>query len=86
MGGDVDRIPRQHLHHPVLKLEAGGTGQDHDPFMLALVVPEAFGRFVARAVDPFNPDAVALLKNRGEFLGEAFGEVGEERVGMRLGI
>jgi len=76
MGGDVDRIPRKHLHRPVSKLEACRPGQDYDPFVLGLVVPEALGRFVARRDDPFNPDAMALLKNRGEFFGQVRGEVG----------
>jgi hypothetical protein len=78
MGGDADRISRLHFYHSVFKLELGGTGQDHDPFVLGLVIPEAFRRFVARRDDPFNPDAMALLKNRGEFFGQVRGEVGEE--------
>lgn len=78
MGGDVDRVPRQHFHDPVLEGELGGTSQDQYPFMLRLVIPEAFWRFMARADDPFDPDAVGLLKNRGEFFGQVLGKVGEE--------
>ena len=77
MGGDVDAVPRQQLDHPVLEGEFGGTGHDHDPFVLRLVVPEAIWRPVPRADDPFDPDASAVLKNGGEFFGEVLGEVGE---------
>jgi len=82
VGGDIDPIPRHHLHDPVLELEAGGTLQDHHPFVLRLVIPRAFGRLVPRADDPFDPDAMALLKDGGEFLGEVLGKVGEEVHGM----
>jgi hypothetical protein len=78
MGGDVDPIPRPHLHHPIFELEAGGTLEHHHPLVLLLVIPKAIGRFVPRADDPLDPDAMALLKDGGEFLGKVLGEVGEE--------
>jgi hypothetical protein len=78
MGGDVDPIPRPQFHYPALKLEAGGTLEHHHPLTLGLVVPKAVGRFVSRADDPFDPDAVSLLKDRGEFFWQVRREIGEE--------
>ena len=78
VGGDVNAVPRQQLDHPVFTLERGGPGEDHHPLVLGLVKPEAIGRPVPRADDPFDPDASAVLENRGEFLGEIVWEVGEE--------
>ena len=77
VGGDVDAVPRQQLDHPVFTLERGGPGEDHHPLVLGLVKPEAIGRPVPRADDPFDADAVARLENGGEFFGEVLGEVGE---------
>ncbi len=68
--GDVEVAPRHQFDHLVLELEAGGTLKDQDPFVFSLVVPEAIWRPVAGADDPLNPDAVAFLKNVGEFFGE----------------
>ncbi len=78
VGRDVNRPSGLHFYDPVLKLEPGGTCQNYDPLMIGLVIPKAFWRFVARRDDPFDPDAVALLKNGGEFFGQVLGEVGEE--------
>lgn len=68
IGGNVDRVPRLHLHHSVLELKVAGTSQNHDEFMLGVVEPDAFGRIVSRADDPFDPEPV-LLENGREFLG-----------------
>ena len=76
MGRDVDVVPGAHVHHPVLEGEACRPGQDHDPLVLWLVVPEVRRRAVPCADDPFKPDAIALLKNRGEFFGKIGGDVG----------
>lgn len=43
--------------------------------MIGLVIPKALWRFVARRDDPFDPDAVALLKNGGEFLRQVLGRL-----------
>lgn len=62
MGRNVDAIPRQQLHDPVLELELGGPGENQDPLVLWLVTPEAFRRPVPGADDSFDPDAGALLQ------------------------
>jgi hypothetical protein len=85
VGRDVDVVPRQQLHHLVFELEAGGTGQEHNPLVLRLVVPEAFRGPMADAEDPLDADAGALLEDGGEFRGERVWEVGEE-VHYRPGV
>jgi hypothetical protein len=63
---------------PVLEGELGDTGEHQHPLVLRLVVPEALGRTMATGDDPLDADAMALLENRGEFLGEVFGDVGHD--------
>jgi hypothetical protein len=78
VGRDGDPIPHPHLDEAPLKLEPGGALEDHHPLVLRLVVPEAVRGPVTERDDSLDSDAMALLENRGEFLGKGGGEIGEE--------
>lgn len=82
VGRDVDGIPWGQVNGPVLDLQFCRPREDHHPFVLVLVVPEAVGGSVACGDDPLDPDALALLKNRGDFFGQVDGDVGEEVHGV----
>jgi len=79
---DEDGIPRGHGNGPVPKLEFHCPFEDDHPFVLVLVVPKAIGGPVAHGDDPLDPDAVASLKNRGQFFGQLSRDVGEEVHGV----
>ena len=54
----------------VLKSQLRFTFQESDPFVLVLIVPEAFRTGVSSGNDPFNADVFVLDEYRGEFLGQ----------------
>ena len=47
-----------------LELDSGTAFQDHDPFILGLVVPEPFGRGLPLGDDPLDMNAITTVNRR----------------------
>lgn len=57
MRGNIDVVARTKVHDRavVRKAQAGGSLDQHDPFVLVLVIPEAGGRRMSMRDDAFDP-------------------------------
>ena len=75
---NVDEVPRLHLDCPILKPKPCRSLQHDDPFVLVLVVPEAFGRGLAVGDDSLDADLGGGQKRLDKLLGQVRREVGEE--------
>lgn len=82
VGGKEDGVAGDEVDgfYDIFDAESGSSGEDEDPFVFVLVVPEAFGRGLSMGDDALDANAaVAELANFGELLlGEVFGKVVEE--------
>ncbi len=77
-GGDVHEIARLQFDLAILKAEPCLPFQYHDPLVLVLVVPEAFGTCLARGDDSLDADVLVLRENVDQFGGKIGRQIGEE--------
>lgn len=82
VGGEEDGVAGDEIDWlgDVFDAEAGGTGEDEDPLVLVLIIPEVFRRSLAVGDDAFDPNVTAPeLADFGELLlGEVLGKIVEE--------
>jgi hypothetical protein len=64
MGRDVHKVIGFHFDRPISKRIRVATLQHDDPFVLAPIVPEAFGRGIAIRNDPFDAEVVPATSPR----------------------
>jgi hypothetical protein len=80
MGRYVHEVAGFHLDHVIIELQPSPSFQHHDPFVLVLVVPEAFGRSVAVGHDSLDTHVGVVEQSSEKLVGQVPGHVNEEGV------